>query len=357
MSLAAPRRVLIIKPSALGDLVTGLPVLRGLRRSFPSAHLAWMVATGLAPLIEHDTDLDEVVLFDRRRLGRAWRSSGAAGDLVRLLRGLWRGGYDWVLDLQGLFRSGFFARATGAEVRAGFADAREGAVVFYTRRVRPEAPHTVDRNIALARALGVDARPTDMTLQVSAAGEAFAEALCRRRGLSRGQFLVCVPPARWQSKAYPIRHWRKVVAALREDVPVVLLGAPGDRALCGRIAEGQSSGVVDLSGRTGVAEMVGVIATSAGVVCNDSAAKFIAPAVGAGAVTLIGPTRLDRTGPPAGPSGQALVADVPCQGCLRRRCRHVTCMELIDPATVVGAARTMLEGRASPCPTVTSPGA
>ena len=67
--LLAPRRVLIIKPSALGDVVTALPVLRGLRRSLPEAHLAWLVSTACAPLIAGDRDLDEIIGFDRRRLG------------------------------------------------------------------------------------------------------------------------------------------------------------------------------------------------------------------------------------------------------------------------------------------------
>ena len=89
--------------------------------------------------------------------------------------------------------------------------------------------------------------------------------------------------------------------------------------------------------------MVGLIAASGGVVCCDSAAKFIAPAVGVDVVTLLGPTRLERTGPY--PRGTAVVANVPCQGCLRRRCRHITCMDLIAPAEVISAARDMLAKR------------
>ena len=95
--------------------------------------------------------------------------------------------------------------------------------------------------------------------------------------------------------------------------------------------------------------MVGLIAGSAGVVCSDSAAKFIAPAVGVGAVVLMGPTAMERTGPVteavAGGGGAAVMAPVACQGCLRRRCRHRTCMEAIRPGEVVAAAAEMLNGR------------
>jgi len=153
----APEKVLIIKPSSLGDVVTAVPVLRALRRKFPRAHLSWLIATSCESLMTGDADLDEIVPFERRRLGRAWRSAGAAAALAGLLKALRRARYDWVIDLQGLFRSGFFARAAGAPIRAGFANAREGAWMFYTHRLLPKSEHTVDRNIELAAMLGLNA--------------------------------------------------------------------------------------------------------------------------------------------------------------------------------------------------------
>jgi lipopolysaccharide heptosyltransferase I len=344
MTADPPRRVLIVKPSSLGDVVTAAPVLRALRRAFPEAHLAWLLTPGCAPLVAEDTDLDEVIEFDRRRLGAAWRSVGAFRDLRKLVRRLRHGGFDWAIDLQGLFRSGYFTRVTRAPRRIGFADAREGATVFYTERIAVEPTHTVERNIALAGQLGLDAGPGDMRLAVTDAGNAFVGQLCAQRGLERSGYLVCVPPTRWATKRYPVRHWRAVVRRLVGHVPVVLLGAPGDEALCGAVAEG-IGGVVDLAGRTDVAEMVGVIAASAGVVCSDSAAKFIAPAVGVDTVTLIGPTLVAVTGPY--PHGTALVADIPCAGCRKKTCRHVTCMQSIRPDDVVAAAESMIEARVS----------
>ena len=196
---SAPRRVLIIKPSSLGDVVSAVPVLRGLRRSFPDVHAAWLVAKGCTPLLDHDSDLDDCVIFDRALLGRAWRSPGALAALAQLLGRLHAGRYDWVIDLQGLLRSGLFAFATAAPLRAGFADAREAAERFYTRRVRVGPRHTVARNVALARELGIDARVEDMTLQVSPKGKAFADRIVRRHNLQEG-FLICVPPARWAER-------------------------------------------------------------------------------------------------------------------------------------------------------------
>jgi heptosyltransferase-1/heptosyltransferase-2 len=280
-----------------------------------------------------------VIPFDRRRLGKAWRSVSAAGRLAAFLQTLRRGGFDWVIDLQGLFRSGFFARATAAPVRAGFRNARELAWVFYTLRHRPAQPHTVDRNIGLARALGIDARREDMVLEVPACGRDFAESFRRRLGLDGGEFLVFVPPTRWATKSYPARHWRRVAAAMARRMPVALLGTRADRPLCAEIASA-GGGVVNLAGQTTIPQMVGLLAASACVVCSDSAAQHIAQAVGTDVVALIGPTRPERTGPLI--RGRAVVAAVSCQGCLRRRCRHITCMQTIAPSAVISAVEEML---------------
>ena len=337
-----PQRVLIVKPSALGDVVTALPVLRALKRTFPGVHTSWLLADGCAPLIAHDSQLDDVIPFERRRLGRAWRSLSALGALRRLLRDLRRAEFDWVIDLQGLLRSGLLTAATRAPLRAGFAEAREGGWLFYNRSVDMTAQHTVDRNIALARELGLDARSEDMTLEVSPTARQFAETLGKDRDLPTGEYLVCVPATRWQSKQYPPRHWRTVVSAACAGRPVVLLGTPGDREMCEAIADGLGDRVINLAGETSVAELVGVIAASGGVVCCDSAAKFIAPAVGVDVVTLIGPTKVERTGPYL--NGKAIIADVPCQGCLTRRCDPAVCMELIDPGEVTAAVAEMFAG-------------
>jgi len=336
----SPRRVLIIKPSALGDVITALPVLRGLKRTFPRSRVSWLVNDTCAALISQESDLDEIVAFDRKTMGTAWRSVSAARLVVNFLWNLRRSHFDWVLDLQGLLRSGIFAAATGAPLRAGFASAREGAAIFYNRRISPESPHTVDRNIELARSLGIDARSEDMTLQVAPEGSEFADDFMRSNGLEAGKFLVCAPPTRWETKLYPPRHWRTVISAVTKRTSVVLMGAPGDYDLCQEAMRMAGPRAINLAGQTSIGDFVAMIAASGGVICSDSAAALIAPAVGVDSVVLIGPTRPERTGPYR--RGRAIVADVPCGGCLRKRCVHRTCMQLIDPDEVIKAAHEML---------------
>lgn len=345
-ALPPPDRVLIVKPSALGDVVTALPVLRGLRRTFPDARIDWLVRDIYAPLIARDPQLDGVVTYDRRLLGRFWRPGEGMRHARRLKRTLREARYDWAIDLQGLLRSALFCRATRASVRAGFADAREGAPLLYTHRfdLLVEQYHTVDRNIELARRLGVDARSEDFTLHVSDAARDEAHRLLSEMELDRDRFLACVPPTRWTTKNYPVRHWRSVLASLADDIPVVVLGGPGDRQLCEDITRG-IGGAGNLAGRTDLPAMVGILSAARAVICCDSAAKFIAQATGVPPVVLVGPTRVHRTGPYPSSSvpGREIVADVPCQGCLKKQCSHGTCMQLVRPDRVVEQARELLE--------------
>jgi lipopolysaccharide heptosyltransferase I len=345
VSLPAPERVLIVKPSSLGDVITALPVLKGLRRTFPGAHLVWLVNPECAEIPAGEPELDETIPFDRRRFGRIGRSPAATAEFVRFCRDLRRRGFDWVLDLQGLFRSGFLAAMTGARVRAGFAAGRELAAAFYTRRIHVRPGHTIDRNLQLAAALGIDARPEDLRLTADPAARERAGALLAEAGIGPDGFFAIAPTARWPTKLYPPRRWRRVLAELSSDRPCAILGAPGDEDFCEELRpEAPARPVVNLAGRTSLAELVATIAAADALVCCDSAAGLIAAATTTPQVMLIGPTRPNRTGP-YGPLGRAVVADVPCQGCLKRRCGHVACMQLIPPERVIREAREAVSGR------------
>src|SRR4051794_19524357 len=112
-----PRRILIVKPSAIGDVVHTLPVLNLVRKRWPGAKISWLVTPACAGLLEGHPQLDEVILFERRWFGRGWRDPGAAFGLGTFVWGLRKKRFDLVIDLQGLFRSGWLAWMSGAKTR------------------------------------------------------------------------------------------------------------------------------------------------------------------------------------------------------------------------------------------------
>ncbi len=142
----AARRIALIKPSSLGDIVHSLPVLTALRRRFPTAHIAWVVNRTYEPLLRGHPDLDATFPFDRGASKAGWpRALTAYG---RWAAALLRQRFDLVIDLQGLLRSALMAAASGATRRVGLSTAREGAAFAYTDVVRvadPGTVHAVDR--------------------------------------------------------------------------------------------------------------------------------------------------------------------------------------------------------------------
>ena len=129
------RRILIIKPSALGDVVMVLPVLSSIRKSFPDAYIAWFIRPEFAPLLDENKNLDEIIIFDRKLLGKWWLRPKAFVALIRLIRKLHSEKFDLVIDFQGLFRTALFAWFTGCKKRIGMQTAREFATCFYTKKI------------------------------------------------------------------------------------------------------------------------------------------------------------------------------------------------------------------------------
>src|SRR5947209_220053 len=113
-------RILLIKPSAVGDVIHTLPVLAKLRARYPTARIDWLLAPHIAELVRHHPALSNVLIFARNdfaRVGRDWR---AAAGLFRLFASIWQARYDLVIDLHGQFRSALFTFASRAPVRIGF---------------------------------------------------------------------------------------------------------------------------------------------------------------------------------------------------------------------------------------------
>jgi heptosyltransferase-1 len=292
-----PERILIIRPSALGDVCRTVPVLVSLKRAWPAAQIDWLVRDAFAEAVAHHPDLDRVVLFRRSEIsGDAKR--GRLAPMMRLLRELRRERYDLVLDCQGLARSGLFALTTGARRRVGYADAREMGWLGLNRRVRVgHIAHTVDRMLALANDAGADP-VTDMTLY-PAPGEIRAIDADPEIGSSR--YALLAPTSLWPGKRWPPDRFAQLARALLERgfERVVVTGTSGERGQIGPLLDlaRDDPRVVDRVGRTSVGAMLALVAKSSLVVANDSAALHMGVGLGRHLVALFGPTLADRVGP------------------------------------------------------------
>lgn len=278
-------------------------MLASLRKAWPDARIDWLVQKGFEGAVAAHPALTAngggVVLFDRKRFGR-WHSPRAQMDLLGWLRALRNNRYDVVIDAQGLLRSGLITRFTGAPVRVGFADAREGGSVGYTHRVQvPQRMHTVDRMLALLPAIGVEP-VKDLRLYTAPDELAAAE-----HEVGAGRYAVIAPTSRWPGKQWPDDRYIDVGRSLLETGfdKLVLVGGPGEgEQVPALTAWGSQQGgrVVDLIGKTSVASLMAVIARSSLLIGSDSAALHMAVGFARPCVALYGPTDVAAVGPATG---------------------------------------------------------
>lgn len=343
LSRADFARILLIKPSSLGDVIHGLPILHALQERYPAARIDWLIAKPFAPLLTDQPHINELIVFDRARYGGVGRSWNVTGEFLRFLRQLARRRYDLVIDAQGLFRSGFLNRATGARTRIGFAEAREGGWMFYTHRVRGGEPdaHAVDRNLRLLRPLGIKRPVARFDLALSNQTVTEANALLSEAGVNDAQPIVAVVPgARWETKVWPPERFAETIATLQResDTTCILLGGPDERDLCTRIAESATVPTINLAGRTTLPQLAALIQRADTVLCHDSGAMHLAVALDRPLVCITGPTNPKRTGPYRRPE-DVLRLDLDCSPCYYRRlaqCPHNhRCMQDLPTQQVV----------------------
>lgn len=341
--MESPARILIIRPSALGDVCRTVPVLASLRRQYPEAAIDWLVQDSFAPAVASHPALTGVVAFPRREvaLGRLWRRDARA-RLRRLINSLRDGRYDLVYDCQGLGRSGFFAWVTGAERRVGFADAREfGFLGVNERMATPAHMHSVDRMLALLEGSGVPP-VRDMRLYTSADDRANVD-----ERLLGARYAVIAPTSRWEGKRWPAERFAELVDALLAQGAVdrvAIVGSGAERAQALPVAARAigDDRVVDLIGRTGVGGLMAVIEGSSLVVANDSAALHMAVGFDRALVALYGPTRVELVGPYLREID--VIQAIAPEGGNQHKDQRVgrKAMEAIDTARVIEAALSRL---------------
>lgn len=298
--IARPR-ILIVRPSALGDVSRTVPALATLRKSYPDAHIAWLVVDTFADVIRHHPMLDAVVPFPRRELSRFGVSVRATRAGLALAKRLRREQYDLVYDLQGLFRSGLLTRLTHAPRRVGYANAREFGWLGCNVRYRIDAPHTVDQMLGLLAADGHTPVP-DMRLYLGDADQHWLTTFVQQHQLDAG-YACLAPTARWDCKCWPIEHYAQLARRLLESRVagdhVVLLTSPSEQPriqpLLDALSDGERSRV--LVPTTTIGRMMALLSKTRLLVANDSAPLHIAVGFDRPLVAIFGPTDPDAVGP------------------------------------------------------------
>jgi heptosyltransferase-1 len=289
------KRILIIRTSAIGDVVFASPIAEALKRTYPEAHVAWLVEPGIDALIRPDPCVDERILWPKAEWKELWRSGRrmALFRRVQAFRKLLRSReFDTVLDLQGLLKSGFLAWLTGAPNRIGLGS-REGSQWLMTKVVPRggDVARISSEYLHLAQQLGLDCGEFMPRLHLDPNVEARALERLAANGLQPGKYAVFAAFTTRPQKHWFVDAWQRLAPMVQQQTGLtpVLLGGAADRNEAALIADGVPS-LINLVGQTNLAEAAAVIRHAGAVIGVDTGLTHMGIAFARPTVAIFGST-------------------------------------------------------------------
>jgi lipopolysaccharide heptosyltransferase I len=338
-------RILIVRLSAMGDLIHGIPVLNALRKAMPDAMLGWVAEGRNADLLEGHPALDRLI-----RVPRHWlKSPSAVWALRRKLRML---RFDTTIDLQCLSKSAIAAWLSGAPRRIGYAAelGREVSRCFHNELISVDAEHVIDRYLALLKPLGILGSPVEFNLPERSEDALFVETKLRQLGLEAHGFAIVNPGAGWVSKRWPPDRFGQLarrLAAQHGLATLAVWGGTNELPLAEEIVA-HSGGTAQVAPATTMTQLASFARRSAIFVGSDTGPLHLAVAVGARTVSLHGTTRAEQTGAYGLRNRRLQVRYDDSPG--RRRHGDDSAMRAIDVEMVLVACSALLgEAQRTPC--------
>ena len=349
------KKILIVKPSSLGDIVHTLPLVHALKRCYPDCRIGWVVQEAFASIPESDPAVDTVYRIrisstsdpQAGRLAYLYALKETIRALAQLRKIFWPEPYDLILDLHASFRSGLLGLTNPGGMRIGFADAKELNPLFQKQKVEIPATvtHAIDKNLLFSTALNCVHCEQDFSLNSSSHCDKNVESFLEGEGISSADSLVYInAAARWKTKYWNRKKWSELADRLIDEngLKVVFAGSENDRSYISTIADKMKHFPLISAGRLTLSESVSLLKRSSVYVGLDSGPMHMAAMAGIPVAVLFGPTNPERVGP-YGKGHTVIVADnVDCLGCRKRDCDQMTCMDKISVGKVFEAVVALL---------------
>ncbi len=340
------QRILLIRLSAIGDIIFASPIIQALRQRYPEAHIAWLTEPATRDLLLHHPGLDEVIVWPKAQ----WKSLWKTHQYKTLLRAkrhfsadLKAHQFDTVIDMQGLLKSGIWARLSRAPERIGLGS-REGSQHLMTRVIDKagDAEMIGSEYRHLANELGLDTTTFPMLIQPDQSAVLFAESMISDHRLDHGFAIICPfttrPQKHWFDDA-----WQALIPQLQTELslPVVMLGGPGDIKAAASIAGDLP--IIDLTGKTTLLQAAAIISKASLLIGVDTGLTHLGTAWERPTVCLFGSTRpYLKTD---SPRTEVIYHHLECSPCRRKpSCGGAfTCLREITPDEVLATARKVLQ--------------
>ncbi len=319
-------KILIVKPSSLGDIFHSFAAVPLLQKAFPNAKFDWFVRPEFKDALAYcPIKINRIIDFPRTRLIKI---KSFSKTFIKVINDLRKEKYDLIIDFQGLIRSAIFTSLSRSSETAGFAKPKESlANLAYTHKINIPADcvHAVDRYIALAEAItGLKAPKQIPGLPQVDEFKEQIEIILKKHNISlEDKLMGIIPGARWESKCWPPEFFAKTVVKFLEkhpDYKVLIIGAPDDHIPAEKIiTEAANDNIISIAGDTSVGEMIEAIRRCEFLLSNDSGPIHIAAALRKTVFALFGPTDPDKTGP-YGDFHHIFQRELKCIKCLKKTC-------------------------------------
>lgn len=339
-------KILVIKPSSLGDIIHALPFLKAVKDTFPDAAIDWVISKNLKGMLDDHPLINELIIFNKDAWKNVRNIPGTLSDISSLRNTLRSRHYDIVVDLQGLLRSGLVAFSASRGLKVGFEDAREGSRFFYDKKVPAgESVHAVDRCLEVAKAIGSKVGKPEFPLYISNSARDRIKTLLG----NISEYIVIAPSARWLTKRWPSDNFASLIQKI--TIPCVITGTQGDSVIVHNIKNSlpaetaNSNRIINACGKTDLKELIALIGGAKAVVSNDSGPVHIAAALNIPVVAIFGPTDPFKTGPYGWQENKnmsVIRANVPCSPCRNKKCGDLICMNSLSVESVYKALKKYL---------------
>lgn len=327
-------KILIVRLSAIGDVVHSLPILHALRKKFPDAYIAWAVEKRCSDLLINNPLLDKIYLFPRKK----WNKESL--ELVKEIR---KENFDIAIDMQELLKSGLITFLSGAKRRIAHAGTRELAHLFVNEKLKAHDNFDPNKLIIeryLEPAAHLGAPVDEVVFPLPPLDNSIKNKVNKLLTAVNKEIIIFSPATIWPTKHWLESYWAQLLDKLQGKYSVVFIGSEKDNELINRItAQANTNNYLNLAGKTSLLELVEVFNRAKYVIAPDTGPAHIANATQMPSVIMLfGPTGVNRT-PPYGEKHSALAVNLPCQPCFERKCPRKDCpnecMKLLTPDMVV----------------------
>jgi len=336
-------KILIVKLSALGDVVQTLPSLTLLKKVFPDSEVDWVVDERNAEILDKHPYINKLLIFSNNNFHFFKR-------FKNFLKNLRTERYDAVIDYQGLLKSGIITGLSKAKYKIGFSNHREGSPFFYNIKLPPydKNLHAVRRYILLTKnVIEILGKSENLKSSEEIPDPIFpSDILNKNLEFIRKPYIVFVPSARWETKWWPYFCWEGLIELCKDiaqKFDIFITGGPSNTELKYWAEEQKRKYpyVYSLVGKLSLKELAILIKNSKAVVSVDTGPMHIASAFKKPTIALFGPTSPERTGPWAG-KFKVLKSSLSCSPCFKKKCENQICMSKILPEEVKKALNELL---------------